>query len=85
LRRSSVLTARHKITRDVAVKGRPAAGPAGFLDDREQARQLRTCLNDTGMPLDLRVAGALVLVYALPLSKIAYLTRHDITRRDGQT
>ena len=78
-------TTRHKITRDVAVKGRPAAGPAGFLDDREQARQLRTCLNDTGMPLDLRVVGALVLVYGLPLSKIAYLTRNDITRHDGQT
>ena len=37
------------------------------------------------MPLDLRVAGALVLVYGLPLSKIAYLTRGDITRHDGQT
>ena len=59
--------------------------PAGFLDDREQARQLRTCLNDTDMPLDLRIAGALVLVYGLPLSKIAYLTRDDITRHDGQT
>lgn len=69
----------------MAVKGRPAAVPAGFLDDREQARQLRTCLDDTGMPLDLRVSGALVLVYGLPLSKIAYLTRDDITRHDGQT
>jgi hypothetical protein len=78
-------TVRHKITRDVAVKGRPAAVPAGFLDGRKQARQLRTCLNDTGMPLDLRVAGALVLVYGQPLSKIAYLTRDDIIRYDGQT
>ena len=59
--------------------------PAGFLDHHEQARQLRTCLNDTSMPLDLRVAGVLVLVYGLPLSKIAYLTRDDITRHHGQT
>ncbi len=66
------------------MKARPAAVPAGFLDDREQARQLRTCLNEAGMPLDLRVAGALVLVYGLPLSKIAYLARADITRHDGQ-
>jgi hypothetical protein len=58
--------------------------PPGVLDDSEQARQLRTCLNDASMPLDLRVAGALVLVYGLPLSKIAYLTRHDLTRHDGQ-
>ena len=78
-------TVRHKIARDVAVKGRPAAVPVSFLDDTEQARQLRTCLNDTGMPLDLRVAGALVLVYGLPFSKIAYLTRDDIARHDGQT
>ena len=61
------------------MKSRPAAAPASFLDDSEQARQLRTCLNDTGMPLDLRVAGALVLIYGLTLSRIAYLTRDDIT------
>jgi hypothetical protein len=30
-------------------------------------------------------AGALVLVYGLPLSKIAYFTRDDITRHDGQS
>ena len=76
---------RHKVTRGLAVKSRPATAPAGFLDDSEQARQLATCLNDAGMPLDLRVAGALVLVYGLQLSKIAYLTRGDITRHDGQT
>jgi hypothetical protein len=37
------------------------------------------------MPLDLRVAGALVLVYGLTLSRIAYLTRDDITHSDGQS
>jgi len=37
------------------------------------------------MPLDLRVAGALVLVYGLKLSRIAYLTRDDVIDRDGQT
>jgi integrase len=46
---------------------------------------LRICLTDTGMPLDLRVAGALLLVYGLTLSRIAYLTRDDIVHRDGQT
>jgi hypothetical protein len=77
-------TTRHKITRGLAVKTRPAAGPAGVLDDREHARQLLTGLNDAGMPLDLRVAGALVLVYGLPLSKIAYLTRDDVTCHDAR-
>jgi hypothetical protein len=37
------------------------------------------------VPAIARSAGALVLVYGLPLSKIAYLTRDDITRHDGQT
>ncbi|HCU94495.1 MAG TPA: hypothetical protein DHU96_17950, partial [Actinobacteria bacterium] len=64
---------------------RPSAAPVDFLDDSEQARQLRTCLNDTGMPLDLRVAAALVLVYGLTLTRIAYLTRDDITHSGGQT
>jgi len=32
---------RHKITRGLAVKSRPSAGPADFLGDSEHARQLR--------------------------------------------
>jgi hypothetical protein len=42
------------------------------------------CLNDTSMSLDLRAAGALVLIYGLTLSRIAYLTRDNITHSDGQ-
>jgi hypothetical protein len=78
-------TTRHKFTRGLAVKSRPATAPGNFLNDSEQARQLRTCLNDTGMPLDLRIAGAFVLIYGLTFSTIAYLTRDDITHSDGQT
>jgi hypothetical protein len=78
-------TTRHKITRGLTVKSRPATTPANFLHDSEHARQLRTCLNDTSMPLDLRAAGALVLIYGLTLNRIAYLTRDDITHSHGQT
>lgn len=76
---------RHKITHGLTVKSRPATTAADFLNDGEHARQLRTCLNDTSMPLDLRVAGTLVLVYGLTLSRIAYLTLEDVTHFDGQT
>ena len=64
-------TTRHKITRGLTVKSRLATAAADFLDDGEQTRQLRTCLSDTGMPLDLRVAGALVLVYGQTLNRIS--------------
>jgi hypothetical protein len=35
-------------------------GGIGFLDDEDQADQLRRCLTDASLPLDVRIAGALI-------------------------
>ncbi|UXX98052.1 hypothetical protein N7U49_48020 (plasmid) [Streptomyces sp. AD2-2] len=51
---------------------RPA--PATFLDDDDQADQLRRCLTDASLPLDIRIADALVRLYGLPITRIVYLT-----------
>jgi hypothetical protein len=36
--------------------------------------ELRRCLTDTSLPADVRIAGALTRLYALPLTRIVELT-----------
>jgi hypothetical protein len=45
-----------------------------FLSESDQHDQLRRCLNDVDLPLEARIIGALVRLYALPLSRIVRLT-----------
>ncbi|MEU0942367.1 XRE family transcriptional regulator [Streptomyces canus] len=45
-----------------------------FMDEDEHQDQLRRCLTDTSLPLELRIIGALVRLYALPLTRIVQLT-----------
>ncbi|MFD7340252.1 XRE family transcriptional regulator [Streptomyces violascens] len=45
-----------------------------FLTEDEYRQQLRRCLTDEALPREVRIIGALVRLYALPLSKIIELT-----------
>ncbi|MFF2789782.1 XRE family transcriptional regulator [Streptomyces sp. NPDC058049] len=59
----------------------PRSGlPQNFLDDAEMHTQLRRCMTETTLPLEVRVTGALVRLYALPVSRIAALTADDFTK-----
>jgi hypothetical protein len=51
--------------------------------DQWLARQLDRCLTDETMPLDLRVGGALVLLFGMLVSRIAQLTKDNVVE-DGQ-
>ncbi|MFE4815817.1 hypothetical protein ACFRFU_05190 [Streptomyces sp. NPDC056704] len=42
--------------------------------------ELRRCLTDTGLPLLVRIIGALVRLYALPLTRIVELTTDQFHR-----
>jgi hypothetical protein len=55
--------------------------PAQFLGDQEHHDQLRRCLNDDTLPLEVRIVGALIRLYALPVTRIAELTT-DRFRQD---
>ncbi len=55
--------------------------PQRFQDQDDHAEQLRRCLTDDSLPLEARVAGALVRLYALPTVRIVALTT-DRFRRD---
>lgn len=48
--------------------------PGTFQDETTHQAELRRCLTDTGLPLPVRIIGALVRLYALPLTRIVELT-----------
>jgi hypothetical protein len=58
--------------------------PACFQAEAEHRRQLRRCLNDAALPLEVRIVGALVRLYGLPISRIVELTA-DRFHRDQDT
>ncbi|WP_236567445.1 hypothetical protein [Nocardia sp. CY41] len=54
---------------------RPKCGlPQRFVDQDDHEEQLRRCLTDDSLPLDVRIVGALVRLYAMPLVRIVELT-----------
>lgn len=57
----------------------PQQAPTAVLDDQQRWRQLRRCLTDQQLPAEVRVAGALILLYGLATSRIRCLTAADIT------
>jgi hypothetical protein len=48
--------------------------PSQFLSEDEYHQQLHRCLNDDTLPLEVRIVGALIRLYALPVTRIAELT-----------
>jgi hypothetical protein len=66
----------------------PLRQPTGFeapLPEDQRWSQLRRCLRDPALPLRLRTAGALLLLYGQPVSRIVQLTAPQITDVDGST
>ncbi|MBT2392470.1 hypothetical protein J7E87_24345 [Streptomyces sp. ISL-1] len=59
--------------------------PGHFQAEGEAREELLRCLNDTGLPLDVRVVAALVRLYALPLTRIIELTEDHISRDQEHT
>jgi hypothetical protein len=53
-----------------------------FLTEDEYYGQLRRCLNDDQLPLDIRIIGALVRLYGVPVTRIVALTT-DRFQKEG--
>jgi hypothetical protein len=70
--------ARHLTGHDIRIPGTPQAQPAVFLDDQDRLDQLDHCLHDEKMPLDLRVAGCITLLFGIMINRIASLTKEDV-------
>ena len=61
----------------------PRQDPAHVLDEDERWSQLQRCLTDDTLPLDVRAAGALLLLFGLPAARIRQLRPDDLPERDG--
>jgi len=58
--------------------------PANFLTENEYAAQLRRCLNDDTLPVEVRIIGALTRLYALPVTRIVALTTDRFHREEDR-
>jgi hypothetical protein len=68
---------------DLTVPLPPRQEPARLLAESDHIQQLDRCLIDEAMPSDLRVGGALVLLFGMLVSRITQLTKDDVIE-DGQ-
>ena len=75
---------RHRLAGPVTVPLRQARTPEQELPEDQRWHQLQRCLHQTALPLRVRVAGALVLLYGQPVSRIVQLEHEQLSRRHGQ-
>lgn len=73
------------LTRPLTVPTLPRQAPDQILDEADRWDLLQRCLTDETMPLDIRAAGALVLLFGLPLSRIRHLTIDQVHVTDTRS
>ncbi|MFF0087829.1 hypothetical protein ACFYR1_50745 [Streptomyces canus] len=71
------------LTSNLTVPVRLPEDPTTFLEDDDRVQQLRRCINDTTLPLDVRVIGSLVLLMGLQITRILELTTHDVAVQEA--
>ncbi|MEU3855729.1 hypothetical protein [Streptomyces sp. NPDC029554] len=69
---------KHNLIGDLKVPLPGRAHPVTFIEDAERVAQLRRCIDDEELPLWVRVAGALMLLFGLQGSRVLQLTKDDI-------
>jgi len=74
-----------RLCADLRVPTRPRGEPTQFIPDTDRWSQLTRCLRDADLPLDVRAAGALVLLYGRTLTEIVTLTAADLHHTDQGT
>ncbi|GGQ56220.1 hypothetical protein GCM10010166_27090 [Couchioplanes caeruleus subsp. azureus] len=70
------------LTAALTIDHPPTRPPSNFQVDQVHHDELRRCLTDTSLPLQIRIAGALTRLYALPLTRIVELTVSQFHRDD---
>jgi hypothetical protein len=72
-----------RLTGDLKLAAQAKTFGSQFLNDSDYHDQLRRCLNDSSLPLDVRIIGALIRLYALPIPRITTLTTDRYHAQDG--
>jgi hypothetical protein len=75
---------RHGLAGDFDISYRQQPEPAITMSDGRRWQLLSRCLTDPAVPVDVRAAGALVLLYGLPVSRLVELAADQLIRDGGQ-
>jgi hypothetical protein len=75
----------HQLAPALDVPLRKARNPDQILPEAQRWDQLQRCLRDQSLPLHIRVAGGLLLLYGQPVSRTVQITTTQISHRDGST
>jgi hypothetical protein len=76
---------RHHLAGDVSIpKKQPRSAMPAITEDQRWT-QLARCLREDSLPTEVRAAGALVLLYGLPVSRISDLAVTDLRRHGDRT
>lgn len=67
-------TASRRLSRELTVPAIPRQEPQLMLAEDDRWPLLQRCLTDDSMPLDARVAGAIMLLFGLPAGRLSNLT-----------
>lgn len=78
-------TTQRRITTGVSAPAERPGTPSVFIDEAAHLEQLHRCLHDDGIDVDLRAAGALILLYGIPTMKVLELRRDQLRFRSGDT
>jgi hypothetical protein len=72
-----------RITGKLAISRPSKRNSSEFLDEQDLHDQLRRCLNDDTIPREARIIGALIRLYAIPVSRIVELTTDRFHRDEN--
>lgn len=76
--------AARRLIADLTIDHPPSQLPGEFQVEDIHREELRRCLNDTSLPLEVRITGALIRLYALSLTRIVELTADQFHRDDDK-
>ncbi|WP_328522933.1 hypothetical protein [Kribbella sp. NBC_00359] len=62
-------TTKRHLSANLHIPRRQSKAAGQYLNDQQHAEQLQRCLNDTDLPLDVRLSGALTLLFGLTMAR----------------
>lgn len=74
---------RRRLAGGLSVRFPERTEPTIMLSEEQRWAELRRCLADTAIPDDVRAAGALLLLYGIPLLRVIELSRDHLVIEDG--
>ncbi|MEU9473802.1 hypothetical protein AB0D78_46225 [Streptomyces avermitilis] len=69
-----------RLTNKMALAAERTGLPSRFITETALNEQLKRCLNDDQLPLDVRIAGGLIGLYGLPVVRLVELTTDRFER-----